>query len=142
MSCLVHRRPLPALVGCYMKSHNQLGWIWKKVTENTVKHLSSSIYVFLSVPPSPLKPVDLQLPPPLSKKPPDRHVATGIRHATTIFHWHKGNCYISKSNHLCISLNGIQEGSLLFIGGVNMHGKLFIRMRTPGRILQRWRRLM
>ena len=35
-----------------------------------------------------------------------------------------------KANHLCISFNGTLEGDLLFIGGVNMHEKLFIIMRT------------
>jgi len=46
-----------------------------------------------------------------------------IRHATTFFQWDP-------------------EGGLLFIGGVNMHEKLFIKMRTRGRVFQRWRRLM
>jgi len=30
-----------------------------------------------------------------------------IRHATTFLQWNKGNFYIFKPNHLCISLNGI-----------------------------------
>jgi len=34
------------------------------------------------------------------------------------------------------------EGGFLFMGGVNMHEKLFIRMRHRSRVLQRWRRLM
>ena len=33
------------------------------------------------------------------------------------------------------STNGIRVNVFLFIGGVNMHEKLFIRMRTQGRVL-------
>jgi len=47
-----------------------------------------------------------------------------------------------KANCLCISVNEIQVGGLLFIGEVDINEKFFIIMRTWGRVLQRWRRLM
>ncbi|AES59880.1 transmembrane protein, putative [Medicago truncatula] len=46
-----------------------------------------------------------------------------IRHVTTFLQWDLG-------------------GGLLFIVRVNLHEKLFIRMRTRGRVLQKWRRLL
>jgi hypothetical protein len=49
-----------------------------QVIENTAKKQSLSIYVFPSVPSPPLKPPDLQSPPPMLKKPPDTRVVTSI----------------------------------------------------------------
>ncbi|KEH27235.1 hypothetical protein MTR_6g090435 [Medicago truncatula] len=98
-------------------------------------------------------------PPHMPKKPPDRRVATDIDQPSdyitlqkftplselsfsTMIKVEATDVLFFKSNHLRNSLNGIQESGLLFIGRVNMHGNLFIKMRTRGGVLQMWRRLI
>ena len=56
--------------------------------------------------------------------------------------WINATVVFFKPNLLCISFNGLWVCVLLFIGRVNMHGNSFIRIRTQGQVLQRWRRLM
>jgi len=96
----------------HVKGHNQFGWIWKKVIENTLKHQSSSIYVFPSVPPPPLGPQVF-----------NRHHRYRRNHRidmllqvfNMLLHFFNGikiTAIFFKSNHLCISTNDIQKGGL------------------------------
>jgi hypothetical protein len=95
-----------------------------------------------SIPPPPLKPPDLQSPPSLPKIPPDRHVATCIHHATTFLQRHKGNYYIFQIKpSLCFTQWDPGVWSLI-LRRSQQAWELFIIVRTRGRVLQRWRRLM
>jgi hypothetical protein len=64
-----------------------------------------------------------------------------ILHATTFLQRDKVNCYIFQTKQSW-HFTQWDPGGRLFIGGVNIYGKLLIRIRTRGRVLQRWRRLM
>jgi len=65
-----------------------------------------------------------------------------IRHATTFLQWDKDNCYIFQTKpSLHFTKWDLERWSLVHWRS-QMYGKLFIRMRTRDRVIQRWKRLM